>query len=269
MAIQAILYFWYALLYSRDLGGTLFIIRNPPQVEDTIFHIPVRRLKQSQYFRDMIDDMHTGNESEGKSDDHPIVLGGISAFEMASFLDVLDTPFVFGDPGFSFEQWAAALHLATMWSFDDLRNSIFPQMDDMTADANPFDVINASLKCRVEHWLHPAYEALCRREDSFTDDEVEWLGIKRAAALWRIRESFEFDKSVQFLSSSPCCGHSMSCRSCQNVVPQNQSPSKKRRLNPKARVVVQVRDASSSGSPRPIANHVVELIKMEGALKFV
>ncbi|KAG8896367.1 hypothetical protein FRC01_011862, partial [Tulasnella sp. 417] len=159
-------------------------------VEDVIFHIPVRCLKQSQYFRDMIDDAHTGKELEGRSDDHPIVLGGISAFEMACFLDVLDSLFVFGDPGLSFEQWSAALHLATMWSFDDLRNSIISQMDKMTAKASPFDVASVSLKCRVEKWLHPAYAALCRREASFTDDEVEWLGIKRAAALWRIRESF-------------------------------------------------------------------------------
>ncbi|KAG9025126.1 hypothetical protein FS837_005074, partial [Tulasnella sp. UAMH 9824] len=163
-------------------------------VEDTIFHIPVRRLRQSQYFRDMMDDMHTGDESEGKSHDHPIVQGGISVFEMASFLDVLDTLFVFGDAEFGFKQWAGALHLATMWNFDDLRSSIVTQMDYMTADADPFDIVDASLKCRVEHWLHPAYEALCRREDSFTNDEVEWLGIKRAAALWRIRESFEFEK---------------------------------------------------------------------------
>ncbi|KAG8928401.1 hypothetical protein FRC00_001761 [Tulasnella sp. 408] len=238
-------------------------------VEDTIFHIPVRRLKQSQYFRDMLDDMHTGKESEGKSDDHPIVLGGISAFEIASFLDVLDTPFVLGDPGFSFEQWAAALHLATMWSFDDLRNSIVPQMDDMTSDANPFDVINASLKCKVEHWLHPAYEALCCREDSFTDDEVEWLGIKRAAALWRIRESFEFEKSVRTQSFSSCCGNDLICQDCHNVVSQTQPQAKKSRTKPKARAVARVRGSNPPGSPKLIVNHVLELIKMEEALKFV
>lgn len=165
----------------------------------------------------MIDEAHTGTEPEGKSDDHPIVLGGFSAFEMACFLDALETPyvvpldlirrlfisphgkscrsFVFGDPQLSFEQWAAALHLATMWSFDDLRSSIISQVDKMTARASPFDLLDVSLKCRVEKWLHPTYEALCRRNESFTDDEVERLGLKRAAAIWRIRESLGFERT--------------------------------------------------------------------------
>ncbi|KIO33637.1 hypothetical protein M407DRAFT_186679 [Tulasnella calospora MUT 4182] len=217
----------------------------------------------------MIEDADTGKESEGKSDDHPIVLGGISVFEMACFLDVLDTPFVFGDPEFSFEQWAAALHLATMWSFDDLRKRIICQMDDLTAYASPFDVITISQKCRVEKWLHPAYAALCRRQDSFTDDEVEWLGIKRAAALWRIRESLEFDKPLEIPPSSPCCGGRVVCGSCSNALLQQQPGAKGGKSRLKARVAKTLaRSVTLPGSPGPVLNHVLELIKMEEALKF-
>lgn len=59
-----------------------------------MFHIPTRRLKQSEYFRDMIEDAHTGLQSEGKDNEHPIQLSGISAFEMTSFLDIMEASYV-------------------------------------------------------------------------------------------------------------------------------------------------------------------------------
>ncbi|KAG8949670.1 hypothetical protein FRC04_008416 [Tulasnella sp. 424] len=160
-------------------------------VEDILFHVPLRRLKQSQYFRDMIEETHTGLESEGKSNEHPIFLSGISAFEMTSFLDALDSSFLSGDPKLEFAQWAAALHLATMWSFDDVREMIITHMDKTIETADPFDRIDASLKCRVEKWLHPAYQAICQRAEGLKDEEAERLGLRRSAAIWRIRESLE------------------------------------------------------------------------------
>lgn len=62
-------------------------------------------------------------------------------------------------------------------------------MDTILHTANPFEQIDASLKCRVEKWLHPAYDALCTRESGLTEDEAERLGFRRATAIWRIRES--------------------------------------------------------------------------------
>lgn len=64
------------------------------QVDDILFHLPIRHLKQSQYFRDMLEEAHTGSEGEGMSDEHPIFLSGISAFEMASFLKAIESPWV-------------------------------------------------------------------------------------------------------------------------------------------------------------------------------
>ncbi|KIO33645.1 hypothetical protein M407DRAFT_17608 [Tulasnella calospora MUT 4182] len=146
-------------------------------VDDMLFHIPLRRLKQSLHFRDMIDEAHTGSEGEGKSDEHRIYLSGISAFEMGSFLKAIDSP-----------EWAAALHLATMWNFDEVGEEIITTVDKMISTADPFERIDASIKCRVEKWLHPEYEALCTRRETLSDSEAERLGLPRAAAIWRIRE---------------------------------------------------------------------------------
>lgn len=62
------------------------------QVEKYLFRIPVNDLRLSEYFRDMLDSSHVGNEAEGKSDDQPIVLNGITGQEMWHFLEVFFPP---------------------------------------------------------------------------------------------------------------------------------------------------------------------------------
>ncbi|KAG8944130.1 hypothetical protein FRC04_002168 [Tulasnella sp. 424] len=203
-------------------------------VEDTLFHVPVRRLRESQYFRDMIDESHIGTEGEGKSDEKPIGLGGITAFEMASFLDALDARFLSGNPKLDFRQWAAALHLSTMWNFEDLRNDIISHVNQTISDASPLDRIDASLKCRVEEWLHPAYQVLCERGTGLTNEEAEHLGLGRAAAIWRIRESRR-----PILSVCTNCHRALQCYQCGALLSQ-----------------------------QPQAEGVIEQIKREDVLKF-
>lgn len=122
--------------------------------------------------------------------------------------------FISGDPQLEFAQWAAALHLATMWSFDGVREMIIAHMDKTIETADAFDRIDTSLKCRVEKWLHPAYAALCKRTGSLTDEEVDRLGVRRSTAIWRIRESLMLAK-IQLNPACPSCGSgSGRCRSC-------------------------------------------------------
>lgn len=63
-------------------------------MERELFRVPVNILRASEYFRDMLDAEHTGNPNEGMTDDNPILLLGITAAEMQSFLDVLFPTFV-------------------------------------------------------------------------------------------------------------------------------------------------------------------------------
>ncbi|KAG8938362.1 hypothetical protein FRC04_009021 [Tulasnella sp. 424] len=57
-------------------------------VEGYLYRVPVDRLQESAYFRDMLESTNTGIVGEGKSDEHPITLAGLSNFEMENFLDV-------------------------------------------------------------------------------------------------------------------------------------------------------------------------------------
>ncbi|KAG8894160.1 hypothetical protein FRC00_009414 [Tulasnella sp. 408] len=136
----------------------------------------------------MIEETAIGLEGEGHSDEQPISLTGISAFEIESFLEAMEALFPNGGSKLTFDQWAAGLHLATMWGFDDIREKIIVKMDGTISKINPLDRIDVSLKCRVQKWLHPAYEALCKRDEGLSDDEAGRLGLQRSAAIWRIRE---------------------------------------------------------------------------------
>ncbi|KIO33641.1 hypothetical protein M407DRAFT_17604 [Tulasnella calospora MUT 4182] len=228
-------------------------------VEDILFHVPLRRLKQSQFFREMIEETHTGLESEGKSNENPIFLSGISVFEMTSFLDALEASFLSGDPKLEFAQWAGALHLATMWSFDDVRDMIITHMDKAIWTADPLDRIDTSLKCRVEKWLYPAYEALCQRAESLKDEEVERLGLRRSAAIWRVRESLEFNQTP-ISTGCPSCGfNGVTCRSCEYCwsLPQPGASV------PPARKITVKKNQKHNGVT------ALDLIKKEAALNFV
>lgn len=62
---------------------------HPVQVEDTLFQVPVRQLKQSEYFLSMIKEMPSEVEPDAGTTKSPIFLSGVSALEMESFLTAL------------------------------------------------------------------------------------------------------------------------------------------------------------------------------------
>ncbi|KIO22953.1 hypothetical protein M407DRAFT_27523 [Tulasnella calospora MUT 4182] len=159
-------------------------------VDGYLFKLPVRRLKESKYFQDMLGSEHLGGSVEGKSDEHPITLGGITSFEMESFVGILDAR-VFGkEVQREWKQLAAALHLATMWEFEDVRTRLIKDMSQMISNGGvePLDRVEGSIQCRVSDWLHPAYQVLCDRKEGVTTEEAKRLGMDRLAAIYRVRD---------------------------------------------------------------------------------
>lgn len=135
-----------------------------------------------------------------------------------------------------------------MWNFEDLRKDIIAHVNQTISDASPLDRIDASLKCRVEEWLHPAYQVLCERETGLTDEEAEHLGLRRAAAIWRIRESRQ-----PILAACWSCRRNVEqCYECGEYLDQKRQGNRGR--------------GATSGL-QPVLS-VLELIKFEAALKF-
>ncbi|KAG8946615.1 hypothetical protein FRC04_011509 [Tulasnella sp. 424] len=151
----------------------------------------------------MLESTNTGEAGEGKSDEHPIILNGVSSFEMESFMDVIQATLFVDEKKLGWKQKAAALHLATMWSFEDLRSALISFMSKGVDSIDPVDRIEASLKCRVEEWFHPAIRALCERVTPLTASEGERLGFTLFAAICELRETYPP------LPTDSCC-----CRKC-------------------------------------------------------
>lgn len=106
-----------------------------------------------------------------------------------------------------------------MWSFDAIRERIINEMDKTISGQDIFERIDLSLKCRVEKWLHPAYETLCLRNGGLKAEEIERLGPVRSAAIWRIRESLPviYEADLSIACCCPSCGsRNASCRGCNS-----------------------------------------------------
>lgn len=153
-----------------------------------------------------------------------------------------------GDPNLEFQQWAAALHLATMWNFEALRKDIITHVNKTISNASPLDRIDASLKCKVEEWLHPAYQVLCQRETGLTNEEAEHLGLGRAAAIWRIREA---RRPIPTILSTcwNCCRNVERCRHCNVHLDEDRHYGR------------------VSKATQPVGD-AIELIKREDVLRF-
>ncbi|KAG9031483.1 hypothetical protein FS837_002973, partial [Tulasnella sp. UAMH 9824] len=159
-------------------------------VDGYLFQLPVRRLEQSKHFQDMLGSEHLGDSVEGKSDEHPIVLEGITSFEMESFVDVLDARTFDDEETRDWKQFAAALHLATMWEFERVRAKLIKDMSQVISNGGvePLDRVEVSIQCRVSDWLYPAYQELCDRAEAVTTEEAKRLGMDRLAAIYRVRD---------------------------------------------------------------------------------
>lgn len=87
------------------------------------------------------------------------------------------------------KQLAAALYLATMWEFDDVRAQLIALMSRMigAGSVDVLDRLEVSIRCRVVDWLLPAYQVLCERSEEVTTEEARRLGFERLVAIYRVR----------------------------------------------------------------------------------
>ncbi|KAG8857251.1 hypothetical protein FRB96_005926 [Tulasnella sp. 330] len=159
------------------------------KIENTLYGVPQALLQQSPFFSSMLENINTGGSLEGKSDDTPIKLGGITTHEMDNFLTLLYSQKLAAKPCLSIDQWSAALHLSTMWAFDVLRTYAIAEISSYHPNQCPFDRIDLAMRCQVAQWLFPSYESICTRWEPLTTEEMMRLGFMKLTAISRIREA--------------------------------------------------------------------------------
>ncbi|KAG9012545.1 hypothetical protein FRB90_006648 [Tulasnella sp. 427] len=179
------------VIFLEDETDLVYIGIDPQivlEVEDVLFAFPRSQLMTSELFQDMLCSQHLGSPNEG-SQESPIRLAEISRVslsQMIAFHKIINWRRFEGELILSVKHWSEALQLATAWGFQTLRHFIVEHLDSLLDD--PLRRIKLADQCDIKEWLNPSYAKLCARATPLTAEEGEVLGIKRFAALCRIRE---------------------------------------------------------------------------------
>ncbi|KAI5890119.1 uncharacterized protein SCHCODRAFT_02630911 [Schizophyllum commune H4-8] len=159
------------------------------RVSDTLFRVPRYAFEGgSAVFASMFTlPPGQGLDTEGCSDEHPVVLEGATDEEFRQFLRILlPRNALRPDNDLTQEQWTAVLKLATMWDFDDVRQLAVLKMGkmDMTRDQR----FRLGRAYSVSKWYHGVLKDIVQRVEALTKEDVDLVGIDIALGIASNRE---------------------------------------------------------------------------------
>ncbi|KAI5835425.1 hypothetical protein K523DRAFT_347218 [Schizophyllum commune Tattone D] len=128
-----------------------------------------------------------GQDTEGCSDEHPVVLEGATDEEFRHFLRILlPRNALRPDHDLTQEQWTAVLKLATMWDFDDVRQLAVSKMGKMEMSRDQRFRLGRAYS--VSKWYHGVLKDLVQRVEPLTKEDVDLVGIDIALGIASNRE---------------------------------------------------------------------------------
>jgi len=173
--------------YYFDDGSVVLL------VQDTLFRVHRYYFtRESQIFADMFSLPISGGGGstptmEGKSDSSPIEIPGVTIIEMESFLGFV----YFGmhdENAFTLESWIALLSFSTRFICDKIRARSIREIESIQSRVDPIERIVLAVRHTVPQWLPGAYQELCQRQESLSEEEGEKLGLPTVIKLMRARE---------------------------------------------------------------------------------
>lgn len=127
---------------------------------------------------------------EGSSDACPFVLEGVSRADFKGLLRVmypLQMPHLGADMALPRKDWIAALKLATMWNFRNIRQIAISKLSADTG-IDPVDKVVLAKEYKVPDWLLAGYHELVKRNTPITPAEAARLGLETTVYLFHVRE---------------------------------------------------------------------------------
>ncbi|KAG8848753.1 hypothetical protein FRB96_001032 [Tulasnella sp. 330] len=195
-----------------EILARLFVTKDGSSwVENTLFRLPQDPFMASPVFVTMFTCPPTEEGPQGVSEDRPINLGGISAYEFEQLVWVLNTG-IFEQDCFTIRSFEAILRLSTMWEFDSVRDYAIRTITMWRDEVSPATLIRLGLSYGVSDWLIPAYTQLCIRITSVSLEEGLELGMRVTVGLGKLRESirccayFQSKVDTRFHGQGSC-GH--------------------------------------------------------------
>ncbi|KAJ7250470.1 hypothetical protein B0H12DRAFT_974819, partial [Mycena haematopus] len=129
-----------------------------------------------------------GADTEGGSDENPVILEGISKVDFKALLKVLyplDIPQILNMPK---DEWISVLKLSTQWYFLDARDLAIKQLDDRP-DIGSGERILLARQYDVTTWLRMGYNDLAKREEGISLEDAVTIGWETTVRLYQTREA--------------------------------------------------------------------------------
>jgi len=172
------------------------------QVEDTLFRVIKSDFEvQGTPFEAFFSLPHTPSKIvEGTDDSSPIYLHGISEVKFRSFLRVL---YPFKGAVTTYAEWIAALELAIMWDFKEIRMTCIEALSELIKSRTAIDKIVLGKKYNVKKWLRDGYVQLLKSKELELGDDIctSEIDMMTLARLLYIRER----KHCELKTDEACC----------------------------------------------------------------
>jgi len=132
-----------------------------------------------------------GEEVEGRSDEKPIHLSGVSPIQFEHFLDIL-YPLAFGVYSGGLSKWTDVLDLATRWEFDSIRALAIWELNAIPDEKIPLvNRIDIGRRLGIREWLLPSYVDFITRPGPVTIEEARILGMEDVVIIFQSREAIK------------------------------------------------------------------------------
>ena len=89
---------------------------------------------------------------------------------------------------FTLESWVSLLSFSTRFICDKIRARSIRELEAIQSRVDPIERIVLAVRHNVPQWLSGAYQELCQRHDSLSEEEGERLGLPTVIKLMKARE---------------------------------------------------------------------------------
>jgi len=145
---------------------------------------------ESEFFRSMFSLPSGDAVTEGKSDDKPIPLPGVTIRQFESLLDFFYFRQSIEDSSLTSADWIDLLAISSRYDFEKIRKRAIKELENAQPATDPVTKVMLALKHDIPEWLQPAYVLLCERPDPLDEAEAEKLGISTTVKVAKAREKF-------------------------------------------------------------------------------
>ncbi|KAJ6456078.1 hypothetical protein C8R45DRAFT_1034843 [Mycena sanguinolenta] len=160
------------------------------KIEDRVFKVPRYHFEHSSeiFATTFTLPVADNADTEGQSDENPVILEGISSVDFRALLTVLyplDIPQILSMPK---DEWISVLKLSTQWYFLDARDLAIKQLDERP-DIGSVERILLGRQYDVATWLRMGYNDLAKREEGISLEDAAKIGWETTVRLYQTREA--------------------------------------------------------------------------------